>query len=198
MIHTVSRFICFLISKFFFRISWQGRENIPKRGGFIIASNHVSFLDPVMVGVACPRKLNYMARHDLFSNRFFSCWLYNVGAFPVKRKTADISALKEAIKRLEDGKGLILFPEGARVENITLNKRPEPGVGFLASKVNVPVIAAFVKGAEKAFPRGANFFRPEKVSVYFGKQIRIDTKIPYQDIADIIMADIRQLAKNSS
>src|SRR3989338_6346732 len=129
MIHTVSRFICFLISRLFFRISWQGRENIPKKKGFIIASNHVSYLDPVMVGVACPRKLNYMARHDLFSNHFFSFWLYNVGAFPVRRKTADISALKEAIKRLNDGEGLILFPEGGRVENITSNKRPLAGVG---------------------------------------------------------------------
>ena len=198
MIHTVSRFICFLISKFFFSISWHGRENIPKKGGFIIASNHVSYLDPVMVGVACPRKLNYMARHDLFSNRLFSGWLFSVGAFPVKRKTADISALKEAIKRVKEGKGLILFPEGGRVESITANKKPEAGVGFLASKLDVPVIPAFVKGAEKALPRGASFFRLEMISVYFGKQVRIDTKMPYQDIADTIMADIRQLAENSS
>src|SRR3989338_2002179 len=135
MTHYICRFICFLISKIFFRISAQGRKNMPKKGGFILASNHVSYLDPVMVGVACPRKLNYMARHDLFSNHFFSFWLYNVGAFPLIRKTGYISALKEAIKRLNDGEGLILFPEGGRVENITSNKRPLAGVGFLASKV---------------------------------------------------------------
>lgn len=187
-----------MISKFFFRIDWQGRENIPKKGGFIIASNHVSYLDPVMVGIASPRKLNYMARHDLFLNPLFSKWLFSVGAFPVKRKTADISALKEAIKRVKEGKGLLLFPEGGRVESIAINKRPEPGVGFLTARLNVPVIPVFVKGSEKAFPRGARFFKSKKVSVYFGKPIHIDTKMPYQGIADAIMADIGQLAKNSS
>src|SRR3989338_4704218 len=126
MTYTVSRFICLLISKFFFRIGWQGRENIPKKGGFIIASNHVSYLDPVMVGIASPRKLNYMARHDLFLNPVFSRWLFSVGAFPVKRKTEDISALKEAIKRVKEGRGLLLFPEGERVESIAIDKKPEP------------------------------------------------------------------------
>ena len=171
---------------------------MPKKGGFILASNHVSYLDPVMVGVACPRKLNYMARHDLFSNSFFSWWLFSVGAFPVKRKTADISALKEAIRRVESGGALLLFPEGGRVDAETVNKRPEAGVGFLVSRLNVPVIPVFVSGAQKALPKGARFIRPRKVSVFFGKPLSVDVKMPYQEIADRIMCDIRQLAKNSS
>lgn len=198
MTHYICRFVCFLISKVLFRISAQGRKNIPKKGGFILASNHVSYLDPVMVGVACPRKLNYMARHDLFSNPIFSRWLFSVGAFPVKRKTADIAALKEAIKRVEKGGALLLFPEGGRVDAETVNKRPEAGVGFLVSRVDVPVIPVFVSGAQKALPKGARFIRPRKVSVFFGKPLSVDVKMPYQEIADRIMHDIRQLAKNSS
>ena len=193
MIHTISRFLCFLFYKIMFGIEAYGRKNIPKKGGFILASNHVSLLDPPALGVACPRKLNYMARHDLFLNRFFSCWLHSVGAFPVKRDSADKSALKEAMKRVTNGGGLLLFPEGAR-QDVNNAMAGKPGVGFLAAKLNVPVIPAFVKGTDKALPKGVKAPRPHKVSVYFGKEISIERRLPYQDISDEIMRNIRHLA----
>lgn len=178
-----------------FGLKAHGRQNIPKRGGFILASNHVSYLDPIIVGSACPRKLNYMARHDLFYNRFFSWWLDAVDTFPVKRDTADLSAIKEAMRRVKAGKGLLLFPEGRRKDaNSTSFGKPQAGVGFLADKLDVPVIPVFVKGSEKAFPRGAKFIQPTKVDVYFGKQIKIERGLPYQDIAEEIMKNIRHLS----
>ncbi|MDD2703685.1 MAG: lysophospholipid acyltransferase family protein, partial [Candidatus Omnitrophica bacterium] len=63
-----------------------GRENVPETGGFIAAANHVSYLDPLVIGISCPRRLSYMARHELFSNRIFGGIIRNLGAFPVKRK----------------------------------------------------------------------------------------------------------------
>lgn len=160
-----------------------------------MASNHVSYFDPIIVGSACQRKLNYMAKQDLFSNRFFSWLLYSVGAFPVKRNSADLSALKGAIGRVKGGKGLLLFPEGRRKDiNSSSFDKPQPGIGFLAAKLGVPVIPVFVKGSDKAFPRGAKFIRPTKVHVYFGKQIKIERGLPYQDIAEEIMKSIRHLS----
>jgi 1-acyl-sn-glycerol-3-phosphate acyltransferase len=194
MIHFILRSLSVLIFKLLFRIQAVGRENIPRKGGFIIASNHLSYLDPVAVGISCPRALNYMARHDLFTNRWFSWLLYGAHAFPVKRNSADLTALKEAIHRVRQGKGLLVFPEGTRQDKGASPVQPQAGVGFLAEKLGVPVVPAFVKGTEKAFPKGAKGVTPGKVIVYFGKQIHIERGMPYQEVADLIMAGIRGLS----
>ncbi len=183
-----------LLFKLLFRIKVSGRDNIPKQGGFILASNHASFLDPVVLGVACPRRLNFMARHDLFSNPFFAKLISILGAFEVKRNSADLSALKEAMRRVKNGKALVLFPEGSRKGNNGSLNPPHPGVGFLAARLDAPVVPVYISGTEKALPKGAKFIRPAKISVSFGKQIPIGRRMPYQDIAQLIMEDIRHLS----
>lgn len=193
MVYYVLRFISFLILKIFFRLEKKGTEHIPKRGGFIIASNHVSHVDPVVVGVACPRELSYMARHDLFFSRFLGWLLYNCHSFPVKRNSPDLSALKEAMRRVKRGRGLVIFPEGTRgTEGIP--GEPQPGIGFLAAKLGVPVVPAFIKGTETALPKGAHRLRPSKIRVSFGGQIRAEHGASYQDTARLIMANIRRLS----
>lgn len=182
--------ICF---KILFRVKAYGKKNIPKYGAFILASNHVSNLDPVVLGIACPRKLHYMAKKELFSNAFSSWLMYHVNVFPVKRNSVDFSAIREAIKRLKSGGGLLLFPEGSRRLTGALSE-PEPGVGFLAAKLDIPVVPAFVKGTEWVLPRGAKFIRPKKISVYFGEQILIERRMPYQEISKLIMENIGHLA----
>jgi 1-acyl-sn-glycerol-3-phosphate acyltransferase len=193
VVYYVLRFISFVLFKIFFRLEVRGEKYIPKKGGFIVASNHISYLDPIAIGVACRRKLNYMARHDLFSHPAFGWLLYRVNVFPVKRDTADVSALKEAMKRIKNGKGLVLFPEGSRRLEGDVEE-PQPGIGFLASKLNVPVVPAFIKGTGTALPKGARFIKPTKISVHFGRQILIERRMPYQDIAQLIMANIRHLS----
>lgn len=191
--YVLGRFLCFLISKCLFPIQVFGKDNIPEKGGFIIASNHVSYLDPITVGIACQRQLNFMARHDLFCNRFFAWALSGVNAFPLERNSADISALKEALRRVRCGEGLLLFPEGSRAFGGKLSE-PQPGIGFLAAKLNVPVIPAFVKGTEIALPKGTKLIKRTKVSVCFGRQIFIGRRMPYQEITQLIMANIRYLS----
>ncbi|MFA5145009.1 MAG: lysophospholipid acyltransferase family protein [Candidatus Omnitrophota bacterium] len=192
MVYSISRFLSLLIFKIVFRLEVHGQKNIPEKGGFILAGNHVSYLDPVAVGVACPRETDFMARHDLFSKRFLSWWLPRVRAFPVKRDSPDASALKEAIRRLRRGRGLVMFPEGSRRDGPDgTSAGPQPGIGFIAVKADVPVIPAFVKGTERALPRGAKFIFPAKVSVYFGKQIHIEKGVSYQSVAKIVMDNIK-------
>jgi 1-acyl-sn-glycerol-3-phosphate acyltransferase len=190
MVYFISRFLCFLIFKIVFRFEVRGKEYIPKKGGFILASNHVSYLDPIAVGVACPRKLNFMARHDLFSNHWFSWLMSRVGAFAIKRDSADLSALKKAMQYVRNGEPIVLFPEGSRRFNGT-STEPQPGIGFLAMKLNVPVIPALIKGTQEALPRGSRFIKPAKVSLYFGKQILMEKGMTYQEIARLIMESIK-------
>jgi 1-acyl-sn-glycerol-3-phosphate acyltransferase len=194
MLYRFFRFLLFLIFKSIFRLEVKGKGHVPRKGGFILASNHVSNLDPKVLGVASPRVLNFMAKEELFSNRLFGWLISSVGSFPVRRNSTDISALREAIQRLKDGRALLLFPQGTRRDTEGTSEKVESGIGFLAGKVNVPVVPAFIKGTEKALPKGAKFIRPAKLSVRFGEQIYIERGLPYQDTAQLIMAKIRDLS----
>jgi len=197
MPYRFSRFILLLLCKIFFRIKVTGTNFIPKSGGFILACNHFSYLDPVALGVACKRSLRFMAKEDLFLNNYLRGWLNAVGVIPVKRNQADLSALKKGLRAVHNGEGLGLFPEGTRRSPQTAYVNPEPGVGFLADKGNVPVIPAFIKGTEIALPRGARQLRLCRIKVRFGEQILIERGKPYQEIAEMIMASVKKLSNNN-
>jgi 1-acyl-sn-glycerol-3-phosphate acyltransferase len=193
MLYRVVSLLALIACKVLFRLRAQGLEYIPRKGGFILASNHISYLDPIVLGAICPRKLNFMAKQELFCHPLISWFLSQVGAFPVKRDSADLSSLKYAMRCLKEGKALILFPEGSRRFD-SASTEPYAGIGFLTAKLYVPVIPVFIEGTEKALPAGAKFIRPAKISVHFGKQISIERRVPYQDVAKHIMENIRHLS----
>jgi len=180
-----------------FQLEVKGRNNIPKAAGFILASNHASYLDPIVLGVASPRKLNFMARHDLFSIPFFGSLIRNVGAFPLRRNSADIASLKEALRRLQQARGLLLFPEGSRAFGGSAQKA-EPGVGFIAARSQAPVVPTFVSGSQRALGHNARFIRLAKVKVYFGKPIYLknrELKKSYDDFARRVIQEIKRLGQ---
>lgn len=195
-LYWICKTIALFLFKIFFRLELYGREYIPKKGAFILASNHVSFLDPIAVGCACPRSLIYIARDSLFRNRAFAALLAGLHVIPLRRHSADIWAMKKAIRALKQGMPVVLFPEGTRSASGKLSE-PLAGVGFLAARANVSVIPAFVRGSEKALPRGAKYPHPERISVYYGPRVPIDTTKTYRDIACDVMAGIRGLEQNS-
>ncbi|MBI2447454.1 MAG: 1-acyl-sn-glycerol-3-phosphate acyltransferase [Candidatus Omnitrophica bacterium] len=200
MLYFILRLFAILLFKILFRIKVKGKENIPESGHFLVASNHISFLDPVAIGAASPRPLNFMARDDLFSNRIFGWLLRNVNVFPVKRENReDISAIREALKRLRKGKGLVIFPEGRRGDSDKLGEG-RVGAALLAYKSGALIIPAFIKGSDKALPRDAKFIRLEPISVTFGKSINIgelglkgDKKQAYREITERVMDAISRL-----
>ena len=193
MLYHIGKFLCTVFFKILFNFEVTGRENIPPSGGFIFASNHVSFLDPLALGVASPRRLSFMAQHDLFFNSLFGGLISRLGAFAVRRGAPDLAAFREAMRRISEGAALVIFPEGQRVvkgESV----EPGAGVGFLAQKLNVPVIPAFIKGTDVALPKGARFIRPSRVSVRIGRQILVERRVPYEETASQIMGEIRRLS----
>ncbi|MFA5062641.1 MAG: lysophospholipid acyltransferase family protein [Candidatus Omnitrophota bacterium] len=198
MAYRLSRFILLLLCKLFFRIEFKGREFIPETGGFILVSNHFSYLDPIAVGTACPRSVSFMAKNTLFNYPVLSGWLKAVNVIPVRRGSADLSAIRKALSNAKSGNGLALFPEGTRRTKETAFVDPEPGAGFLADKLNVPVIPAFVSGTEVALPRGTRRLCLAKVKVVFGKEIHIERGKPYHEISEMIMANIKNLANENN
>lgn len=199
MFYWVARGVCAVFCKVFLRQRAYGREMVPKKGGFILAGNHASYLDPVVFGVACPRGLNYLARDTLFRNRFFGWLICSVHTIPLKRDAADLGAIKEGIKRLKHGQGLLLFPEGTRSVDGVLQKGRH-GVGFLARKSGVPVVPAYCHGTFEAWPKGAKTFKPTPVVVRFGAPVIFNDKsgLSDQEIADRIMEEIKRLKDSVS
>ena len=195
MIYEVSKFFVFLFAKTLFRFKVEGKENIPKKGGFLLCANHTSYLDPVFLGLGCPRKVVFMGRDTLFHNRFLALWMRLVGVVPVKREAADFSAMRNALRKLKEGKVVAIFPEGTRrlPEKALIN--PQPGAGFLAQKAEVPVIPAYLAGTFEALPKGVKgkIKFGTKILVRFGKQMKIAQDKPYLKVAEDIMSEIRKL-----
>jgi 1-acyl-sn-glycerol-3-phosphate acyltransferase len=197
MLYWILRFLAFLFFKLFFGLEVEGKRNIPYSGAFILASNHASYLDPAVLASACPYQLNFMARNDLFNIPIFGTLIRSVGTFPVRRNFADIASIKEALRRLGQGRGLLFFPEGTRSFSGVV-QRAQPGIGFVAAKSQVPVIPVFVSGTQRALGRGARFIRPAKIKVCFGQPIypkESNLKDDYRDIARRIMEEIEQIGQ---
>ncbi|HWO75848.1 MAG TPA: lysophospholipid acyltransferase family protein [Bacillus sp. (in: firmicutes)] len=170
-----------------YRIQVIGKENIPKEGGVLLCSNHISNLDPPVVGITCPRPISFMAKAELFDAPIFGTILKKVHAFPVKRGMSDREALRTGLKALKDGHVLGLFPEGTRSKTGELGKGLA-GAGFFAMRTDAKVVPCAIIGEYK-------FFR--KIKVVYGKPIDFDemreNKASAEEATDHIMSAIKAL-----
>lgn len=203
LIYSIIKIIGFIIFKLYFRLKVYGLEKSHfLKGPFILVSNHQSYLDPIVLGVAFKRHLRFVAKNNLFKNFIFGNLISCLGAIPVKLQHPNIRLIKEIYNIFQKGEVLAIFPEGARSPEGIIQKG-KPGIGYLINKTRVPVVPAFIDGSGKAFPISSWFIRPYKVKVIFGAPIKIDdfyddSKLSggekYRLITDIIMNRIRELA----
>ena len=112
--YAVCRMVAQMLFTFLVRGRVFGTHHVPRQGGVLLVSNHQSFLDPVLATLAIPRECNYMARDTLFRQPQFRRLIEYLNAFPVKRNTADLGAIKETLRRLKAGRVVLTFPEGTR------------------------------------------------------------------------------------
>ncbi|MFC1709155.1 lysophospholipid acyltransferase family protein [Candidatus Omnitrophota bacterium] len=200
MIYKVTVVILFVLLKLFFRLRIMGVENIPKKGAFILASNHSSYLDPPILAVGCynyglGRSLNFLAKDELFKSGFFSWYIRRLRAFPIKRSFGDIGAIRECIRRIRKGQPLVVFPEGERSPDGSM-KEGFLGTAMLAVKTKTPIIPAYIKGADEVLSVKNKKFKPHKIAIKYGKPLIFYDKEPqsYKDITDRIMLAIKELS----
>lgn len=193
MLYKLGRFLCSAVLRCILKIESRGSELMPASGGFLLASNHCSNLDPVLLGICARRELSFMAKEELFLNPVFGWVLRHVNAFPVKRHSGDIGAIRTLIQRVKGGSAVLLFPEGSRQPEGRLGKAQE-GIGFLAQKLQVPVVPAFIKGSGLALPPGSSKIKRGRVVVTYGKPVFVEKGVSYQKTADNIMEAIGRLA----
>ena len=180
-----------------FHITVNGRENIPKeKGGYIIASNHVSNNDPPVVGITFKGKYSFMAKEELFEkSRIFAWLITRLGAFPVKRGARDSSAVEKALDALKDGRIFVIFPEGTRSKDGELGK-PKSGVTIIAAQAKVPVVPVFIKYGRKK-PRRNIFVSIGEAIPAESFDIDINNKHMLKSVSTRIMGEIAALKENA-
>lgn len=191
-LHAVLRFLF----KALFDLKVIGEENIPKEGGVIIASNHISNFDPPMLGAAMNRHLCAMAKEELFKIPVFSFAIRKLHAFPVRRGAADRAAISAALKLLKAGHAVLLFPEGTRSKDGKLGEGKH-GVAMLATKAAVPIIPAAIIGTNKIGK--PNSILPH-VQIKFGKPIYTEgqgNKESLIKITDEVMQTLASMLKEN-
>lgn len=189
----------------YFRWRVYHPERVPLAGPVILASNHLSFLDPPLVGSGVPRAINYLARKTLFRFPGVGALLRSWNAVPVDRDGGSAAGLKEILDRLKRGGAIIMFPEGTR--SLTGGLQPaRSGIGLAVIKSAAPVVPVRVFGTFEAYGKGVKIPRPYRVQVKYGEpmdfaSLRAEAKSCskdrlkeiYQEAADELMASIAKL-----
>jgi 1-acyl-sn-glycerol-3-phosphate acyltransferase len=181
----------------------RGKENIPQAGGVLVAANHISYLDPPLVGSLLPRRATFMARKGLFDIPVLG-WMISGAAFPVDRERTRPSTIKETVKRLKGGELIVLFPEGRRSDSGELMDAKR-GVGMIVSLSRVPVVPSLIVGSDRALPVNARWLKRARVTLVIGKPIYYTSFTDggdfsghdlHEEISRRVMAAIREMQKN--
>jgi 1-acyl-sn-glycerol-3-phosphate acyltransferase len=158
----------------YFRIRCHGRQHIPKSGGVLILANHQSHLDPPLIGMVVPRRVNFVARDTLFKNRLFAALINSLDAIPIDREGLGLAGLKETMRRLKRGEMVLLFPEGTRSHDGEVHAL-KPGFSALVQRTGVPILPVALDGAFDCWPRGTPAPRPRPIHVVIGEPISPET-----------------------
>ncbi len=176
-----------------------GVGHLPRRGPFLIAANHASFLDPPFIGCHVPRQMAFFARKSLWKGGAASWWLDTVGCIPVDRDGSDVAAIKNVLRALQAGRPLVLFPEGTRSPDGTLQP-PKAGVGLIACRAQVPVVPARIFNSHLALGRSGPPRFGTSVAIVYGPPLApadfddpADGKERYARASERIMAAIAAL-----
>lgn len=169
MFYSFCKWLANMAAKIFFSVRYEGMENIPDGEGFILACNHQSYWDPVVIAWKIKAPLTFMAKSELFRNPIFGWIISHLGAFPIERGSGDGGAIDRAVGLMSQGKALVIFPEGTR------SKNGKPG----RARSGLAVVAAQTKA--NVLPCGVAFAGPlrfrQRITVRYGKLI------PFQDLA---------------
>ncbi|HSI33087.1 MAG TPA: lysophospholipid acyltransferase family protein [Tepidisphaeraceae bacterium] len=193
-LYRVGRVICRLGTTLAFDLKTYGLENVPMKGGVLIVSNHQSYLDPVLLAVKVHRPASFLAKHDLFEgHKLFAKVITTLNAFPIRQTGSAAGAIKETVKRLQEGHMLIMFPEGGRAHADAVEEM-QGGVGLIARQAGptVKVVPAAIHGTWGAWNRYRKIPRPWPIRVKYGPPI--DTShLKASHVVEKVGGEIRRL-----
>ena len=177
--------------KIYYRAEIIGLENVPKEGPLIFCGNHRSYLDPPLLVATAKRDMKFLAKEELYKNKFLAFLGWAFEAIPVKRDEKDISAIKTSLKDLKEGKCIALFPEGTR-NGLEKGEKVKGGVAFFALRSGAKIVPCGIKGGTKEHRKVTiTYGKPLDYSKYKGSK---DKEI-LDKITNEVMDNIINLAK---
>ena len=193
IVFVIGRILAIPLFKVMFHYKVRGKKNRPKSGSYIVCSNHLSNYDPMLVSVTQKRQIYYMAKKELFENKFGAAMIRELGAFPVDRGSGDGEAINTAEEVVQDGRLLGIFIEGTRSKTGEF-LRPKSGAAMIAYQTQTPVIPVCITPKEQKI----KLFR--KVTISWGKPLSIEelglqtgTPATFRNASRRIMDEIKQL-----
>jgi len=193
--------VSWLMAKLLFRAKIYGRENVPKEGGFILASNHISLYDPPLAGSCTGRELGFFTKSELFEGKLLGAFLRSVNSLPVRRGTIDRQSIRLAVDSIHRGLGLTVYPEGTRSKTDQFLPA-KAGIGLIAIRAKCPIVPTYITG----FNRLKDCLRRRThATVTFGKPFSAEWvashpagKQGYVSIAEAVMARIAEIRDQPS
>lgn len=194
----LARWMCKVFCILFFRVRTYGRDNVPKKGAFVLVSNHQSWLDPIFCVGPLKRPSSFVARDSLFANWFFGPLISSVNAIPVKLDEADLPAMRKVIGRLKKGGGVCLFPEGTRTYDGKIAQL-KPGLGLLCRRGGAAVVPVVIDGAFECWPRYKKMFSRGTIWVCYGKAITAEQakNMGNKKLAEVLTDTLRRMQTES-
>lgn len=192
MLYFLLKPVAKLLIQIKFRIEIIGLEHVPKHNAFIVAANHVSNYDPILLSCILKRKIHFMAKAELFRNRFLKRFFTSLYAIPVNRQSGIvIRPIRQILKIIHSGEVFGIFPEGQRCKNGEI-VQPKKGVAFFASKTNVPILSIAIIGVNKGYR--------VPIKIVIGSTVNVSDfdRSDYSSLSLAIMNQIRELEKNYS
>ena len=191
VIKLIVRGAIYIWLKIYYRAEIIGLENVPKEGPLIFCGNHRSYLDPPLLVATAKRDMKFLAKEELYKNKFLAFLGWAFEAIPVKRDEKDISAIKTSLKDLKEGKCIALFPEGTR-NGLEKGEKVKDGVAFFALRSGAKIVPCGIKGGTKEHRKVTiRYGKPLDYSKYKGSK---DKEI-LDKITNEVMDNIINLAK---
>ncbi len=191
IIKWIVRGAIYIWCKIYYRAEIIGLENIPKDEPLIFCGNHRNYLDPPLIVATAKRDIKFLAKEELYKNKFLAALGWVFEAIPVKRDEKDISAIKTSLKDLKEGKCIALFPEGTR-NGLEKGEKVKDGVAFFAVRSGAKVLPCGIKGGVKGNRKVTiKYGKPLDYSEYKGKK----DKETLEKITKEIMDNIIELSK---
>lgn len=196
MVFLIGKLLTWLVLGLISRHEVIGLENLPRTGQFLLMANHVSWLDPPILGWLIPRRITFMAKEELFRNWFVRWVVAGYGAFPIRRGEGDRQALREALKVLDSGAVLGMFPEGTRSRDGQLQPG-QPGIAMLALRSGAPVVPVSIVGTDRIW-RLSSLLRRPRFTVTIGRPFKLsDSEVVgrrgLSDLSDVMMLHLAEL-----
>ena len=154
------------IYKLFYNFKIEGWENVPEKEGVIIACNHRSYADPVVITMPMKKPVTYMAKEELFKNKIFGAFIRFLGAFPVKRGAGDMKVIDDCVEILESGRNVVIFPEGTRNKTDKFLLNFKTGAVAMAKKTGAYIVPFGLTGDYK--------FRSKNLTIRYGEPFKAD------------------------